>query len=280
MSSLPEVHALFGGALRNEATSEHTPALWALFTEPKALAERRLTAYRRNVIGNWRSALASSYPVLAQLLGAQRFRQLADQYIAVNPSRSGDLNDYGGELANLLEATSLGSERPYLHDMPRLEWALLVAYGAIDAAVFDLAALAEVPSALQPNLRLHVWVGAALIESRWPLVDIWQAHLLSVDERDRALAAIDIQPPSAPCRALVVRSEGRISALDLTTGQAAFLRALQSGQRLAEAIAAALREDPAFNPGTTLQAFIAQRTLSGFSMNENTTSSTNLRSIE
>lgn len=268
MPSLPEMQAVFGGALRNEAAPGHTQALWALFTEPEALAERRLAAYRRNVIGNWRSALASSYPVLAQLLGAQRFRQLADQYIAGYPSRSGDLNDYGGELAAWLEASSLSSERPYLPDMARLEWALLVAYGAADAAAFDLAALAAVPAAVQPNLRLHVWVGAALIESPWPLVDIWQAHQLAEAERDSALAAIDVRSPSVPCRALVVRSEGRVLALALTASEAAFLRALQSGQTLAAAITAALNEDPAFNPGATLQAFIAQRTLTGFSTNE------------
>jgi hypothetical protein len=268
MPSLPEVQAVFGSALRYDAAPGHTPALWALFTEPEALAERRLAAYRRNVIGNWRSALASSYPVLAQLLGAQGFRQLADRYIAGFPSRSGDLNDYGGELAAWLEAASLSSEQPYLPDMARLEWALLVAYGAADAAAFDLAALAAVPADVQPNLHLHVWAGAALIESAWPLVDIWQAHQFAEDERDSALAAIDIRSPSAPCRALVVRSEGRVLALALTAGQAAFLRVLQSGQTLAVAIAAALGEDPAFNPGATLQTFIAQRTLTGFSTNE------------
>jgi hypothetical protein len=65
-----------------------------------------------------------------------------------------------------------------------------------------------------------------------------------------------------------VRNEGRVLALALTASEAAFLRALQSGQTLVEAIAAALSEDPAFNPGATLQTFIAQRTLTGFSTNE------------
>ena len=268
MPSLRDMQTVFGRALRNDIVLTHTPALWAMFTEPEALAGRRLAAYRRNVIGNWRSALASSYPVLAQLLGKQRFFGLADQYIAGHPSRSGDLNVYGGELAVWLGASSLSSERPYLPDIARLEWALLVAYGAADAALFDLAALAVVPCAVQPNLRLHVWAGAALIESAWPLVEIWQAHQLDENERDNALAGIDVLSPSAPCRALVVRRAGRVSALALTTGEAAFLRALQSGQTLAEAIAATLTEDPAFNPGATLQAFIAQRTLTGFSMNE------------
>ena len=268
MPSLPEMQALFGGALCSDYALGHNLELWALFTEPEALAERRLAAYRRNAIGNWRSALASSYPVLTQLLGAQRFRQLADQYIAGFPSRSGDLNNYGGELAARLEASSLSSERPYLPDMARLEWALLVAYGAADAAVFDLAALAAVPVAVQPNLRLHVWVGAELIESPWPLVDIWQAHQLAEVERDSVLAAIDVRSSSAPCRALVVRSEGRVLALALTASEAAFLRALQSAHTLAEAIATALTEDPAFNPGATLQTFIAQRTLTGFSTNK------------
>lgn len=260
MSALPELQAAMGGALR----AGPTPALWALFREPQAVAERRFAAYRRNVIGNWRSALASSYPVLAQLLGQPRFGELADQYIAACPSGNGDLNAYGGELAALLDASALAKALPYLPDIARLEWALFVAYGAADAAEFDLAALSAVPVEAQVALRMPVWVGATLIESPWPVLDIWQAHQGAPDERDALLAGIDLSPSGESRCLLVVRSEGRVFPVALSSAEALFLRTLQANQTLLEAIAAALAADPDFNPGAALQHLFALHVLTGF----------------
>lgn len=265
MRSLPELQMRFGAALRDGPT----PESWALFREPPAVAERRLAAYRRNAIGNWRSALASTYPVLAQLLGPQRFRELADQYIASCPSRSGDLNAYGGDLAALLAALALSEELPYLPDVARLEWALLQAYGAADAADFDLAALAAVPAEAQAALRLQVWPGGALIESPWPLAAIWQAHQRPSEARDAALADIDLSFSNAAHIALVVRCEGRVFAVALDAGEARFLRALQTGQALADAITGALDQDRTFNAGSALHRLIGLHALTGFQENEN-----------
>lgn len=264
MTALPELQAIFGGALRGPETA----GLWALFTEPQAVAERRFAAYRRNVLGNWRSALASTYPVLAQLLGAARFGELADRYIDAWPSRSGDLNAYGGELEMLLDASAPSEALPYLPAIARLEWALLQAYGAADAADFDLAALAAVPAEAQAALRLHVWPGSALVESPWPLVAIWQACQRPPAERDAVLADIDRSFPNAAHYALVVRCEGKVFAVALDAGEASFLRALQAGQTLADAIADALAQDATFNAGTALQRLVALHVLTGFQENE------------
>lgn len=262
MPSLPEMQVVFGDALRSYAAA-HPPALWTLFREPEAIAERRLAAYRRNVVGSWRSALASTYPVLAQLLGGQRFRVLADEYSAAFPSDCGDLNVFGRTLAEHLDASPLGLELPYLPDMARLEWALLVAYGAADGAVFDFEALSAVPAAEQASLHFRVWDGAALVLSNWPLVDIWQAHQLERGERDAVLARIEVACPEA-CRALVARHEGRAYVIALNSGEAVFLLALRAGLSLNEALVKALDEMDGFNPGVALHRLISTRTLTGF----------------
>ena len=264
MPALAELQETLGRALRDGPTSALWPALWPMFREPENVAERRLAAYRRNVIGNWRSALASSYPVLAQLLGPRHFRELADRYIAAYPSNSGDLNAYGAEMAALLDASPSSKDWPYLSDMARLEWALLGAYGAADAPAFDFAALAAVPLDAQANLRLQVWAGAVLVVSPWPLADLWQVHQRAADERDAALPGIDLSSSGEAHNALVVRSEGRVFAVALNAGEAVFLRALQAKQRLAAAIALALAADACFNPGAVLQRLMALHVLSGF----------------
>ena len=265
MRSLPEWQAAVGGALLNGVTAGRQLMPGVMFSEPEAVVERRLAAYRRNVNGNWRSALASTYPVVAQLLGQQRFRQLADRYSADYPSGSGDLNAYGHDLAMFLEESPLRLELPYLPDMARLEWALLVAYGAVDDPAFDLAALAAVPVARHADVLIGVWAGTALIESPWSLVDLWQAHQLAKNDRDAVLAGIDISSP-LKCRGLVVRSEGRVSVLTLGAGEAVFLRALQSGQPLGQAIVMAMKAADGFNPAVALHRFINTGTLTGFTL--------------
>lgn len=260
MPPLPELQAALGGALRGEASA----GLWALFREPQAVAERRIAAYQRNVSGNWRSALASTYPVLEQLLGGRRFRALADHYIAAYPSNSGDLNQYGGALAALLANSALAETWPYLPDVARLEWALLGAYSAADAGVFDLAALAAVPVQAQAALCLHVWPAAILIESSWPLADIWQAHQLNEAMRDAALAGVDVAASGTLHYTLAVRVDGQVFPVALPAGEAAFLRATHAGQTLAEAIAGALSANAAFNAGAALQRLVALRVFTGF----------------
>ena len=259
MSALPELQATLGDALHGKGGD----ALWPLFREPRAVAERRFAAYRRNVIGNWRSALESTYPVLAQRVGPAAFRTLADHYIAAHPSVSGDLNAYGSEMAALLENSALHSEPPYLADLARLEWALLQAYGAPDAAAFDLAALAAVPVQKQAGLRLEVWPGACLIDSSWPLPAIWQAHQLAPDARDEMLSGLDLSSPQPSCT-LAARSEGRVYAVALSGGEAAFLHAILRGQPLAEALACALAVDATLNPGAVLHRLIGLHVLTGF----------------
>ena len=138
----------------------------ALFGDMGALAEvgvvagqldpaARIAVYRNNVLGNYRRALAATYPVLRRLVGGPIFDAAIVAFVRAHPSRHGDVNRYGGELARFLETYPPAREPPYLPDIARLEWAIDQANIAADAAALDLAALAAVRSIGSVNCALH-----------------------------------------------------------------------------------------------------------------------------
>jgi hypothetical protein len=138
--------------------------------------EARLDAYRNNARQFFRAALALTYPVLRLRVGDDFFRQLAHEYRARHPSRSGDLHWVGARFPAWLDTRLAGTDYAWLADLARLEWACEEAAAERAAPGLALAALATVaPDALgdttlgfQPSMRL--------IESRWPVWSVWQAN--------------------------------------------------------------------------------------------------------
>ena len=59
----------------------------------------RIAIYRNNALGNYRKALAATYPVVRRLVGGPFFDAAIDAFVRAHPSPRGDVNRYGGELA-------------------------------------------------------------------------------------------------------------------------------------------------------------------------------------
>lgn len=252
MHSRAERQAAFGHALLGGADA----ALLAEFAGSAANAGHRFAAYRRNVLGNWRGALAATYPVLAAQLGEARFRTVCDAYAARHPSVDGDLNAFGGALPIFLQVVDAAAEYPWLPDLARLEWALQHAYAAADATPPDLSRLAALPPARQGAVRLRLWPGATLLTSDWPVAAIWRAHRLPEAGRDAALAALDLAPRTRA--ALATRdARGEPSVLDFSPGEATLWAVCAPGASLADAVGAAAAAEPACDPPVILARWLA-----------------------
>jgi hypothetical protein len=129
-------------------------------------AQRRLAIHRNNWRSNLRGALRGGYPVVEWLVGAEFFNYMADGFIEQYPSRSGNLEDYGSELADFIAAFAPAQTLPYLSDVARLE------------ALID-----EVLTAPDTNFQLRTasdtnyYRGAArLLHSPYPVQRIWQVN--------------------------------------------------------------------------------------------------------
>ena len=247
MPSLPETQArlldalLAGGALPTARAA-------ALLRDAGAVsAARRLQVYRNNVQASLRAALEAVYPVVARLVGAACFADVARRFIPAHPSRSGNLHDFGRELPDFLRVLPALDALPYLGDVAALEWACHEVYHEADDIAFDPAALAEVPVARQPALRLALQPAVRFVESPYPVLAIWQANQPD-DTADAPVVRLD----QGGVQLVVARRDFDIEFRLLGAAEACWLRALADRRPLAEAVVAALDIDPAFDFGTVL----------------------------
>lgn len=221
-----------------------------------------LAVYRNNYRGNLHDALAGAYPVTAQLVGEAFFRRLAYAYGAAHPSHSGNLHDYGEQMAQFLAGFEPARTLAYLPDVAALEWACHRAYFADDADVLGLAELALLPPEQYGGLVLHLHPACRMLHSRYPLAAIWHAHQPDMPDEFR----IDLD--SGPCHALVVRRDDAVDVVELSAADAAWLQLLQSGMALGASAAVALEQYPDFDLRAALASLAMLRVLTGFAVEE------------
>lgn len=254
---LAQIQAAFYAAVVDPAQED---SLLPLLVETPAIARQRLLAYRRSVYGNLIAALEATYPVLVAIVGTPFFRQTARAFIQVQPSLSGDLNDYGAPLADFLESDGAAGELPYLPDVARLEWLVQQVFYAADDDPPDLSSLAEVAPADYGRLCFKMAGAHARLASRWPLGRIWQVNQPDFAPQQPDAMAVDFNCAE---QVLVWRQQGWVRVEVLTPGAAALFDALAAGLPLADATDAALRQAPDFDPSASLAQWAGKGLLLG-----------------
>ena len=229
--------ALRQQALLGALAGDAPPVLhagWFRESQGGSSTERGLAAYRDHADALAERALWAAFPTLQQLLGAESFAALARAFWRRHPPIVGDMGLWGAELAGFIaDAASLGDE-PYLADVARLEWAVHEAERAVDGATVEgLSSLADGEPTL---LRLILAPGTAIVESRYPVVAIWQAHRSAAVDRFDGVKAVFAAGTGA-C-ALVIRNGWQAQVHALSPAEAAFTRATLDGRSLACALVA------------------------------------------
>jgi len=239
---------LFARALADGG--DEAPATELLAGPPERI-KARLAVYRGNGAGNIRQALAGAYPVCARIVGSEFFAGVAREYLHRHPSTSGDLNGYGGEFAAFVAGFEHTQDLPYLPDVARLEWLVHHAYYAQDARSFAPARLESVPREAWETLRATLAPGCAVLESRWPIVRVWQVH------QEDCTDGIKVDLASGPERALVHRAGFRVRVSALSTGEFRFLQRAGRGDSIAAALSCALAGEPELDFPVRLSQWVA-----------------------
>jgi hypothetical protein len=134
--------------------------------------EPSLSVHRETTLSALTDALEASHPVCLCLVGEQFFRALARRFAREVPSRSPDLCDFGGELADHLARFEPARALPYLADVARLEWALHRARHAAPAEPLDPERIASAGA----RVTFRLAPGTALLDSPFPVDRIWEAN--------------------------------------------------------------------------------------------------------
>jgi hypothetical protein len=250
MPSLPDLQAAFARAVIDHDEGE--VADWIAAADGLD-APARIAIYRSNVFGNYRNTLREVYPVILALVGEPFFVHAADAYAARYPSRSGDLNDFGGELGDFLAQWPPSAQLVYLPDVAKLEWAMESVFHAADAAPLDLQALAAVAPEVVATLRFDLHPASRIICSRYPILRIWQVN------QPGFTANQSVQLDAGGDSLLVIRRSSAVELERLSPGELALLQGLAEGVSMAEAHTRAVQADPELD----LSAFLQHHALGG-----------------
>lgn len=160
----------------------------------------RLAVHRNNVICSLIAALADTFPVVEELVGAEFFRAMAAVFIREAPPRSSILAHYGQQFPDFIQRFEPAGSVPYLADVARLEMARVRAYHAGDAVTLvpGAVSLAWASGDRSGESHLVCHPSVSVVSSRHAVVSIWAAHQDGGD-----LASID---PDSPEDAIVLRS--------------------------------------------------------------------------
>ena len=221
-------------------------------------AAARIGVYRNNVLGNYRRALAATYPVVLKLVGNAFFNATIDAFVRAHPSAHGDVNRYGGELAGFLAAYPSARELAYLPDVARLEWAIDQANIAADAPAFDFLGLRSVAGEKPEGLRFVLHPSVSLIASPHPILRIWRVNQPGYAGE----VAVDLGEGGDAL--LVLRTAQGISIEPLAPGEYALLGALRAGEALAVAVDRATMAERAFDLAASLRRLVGAQAIVGF----------------
>ncbi len=228
----------------------------AVFREDGIAFHERLKVYHSNVIGSLTAALAATFPVVENLVGADFFKVMARGFIFDNPPDRGCLQFYGAGFDGFIRAYAPAAGLAYLPDVARFEFALNVAYYAPDDDVLAPDALASLPPENLGDSVLHLRPSATLIESRYPLLQI----------RDFCLDEDHNAPPNLDkdhgCRLLIVRPQLDVDIVVLREDEFMVLSLLQEETPLGAAVERTLEQFSDFDFTAFLQKHIALETFS------------------
>ena len=218
----------------------------------------RFGIYRNNIFKSLTGVLEAAFPTIRTLVGGENFAVLAHRFIAAHPPRQPQLYAYGGDFAAFLAGFAPAVEElPFLPDLARVEWAVNEAYFEADAETLSAGQLAGLAPERYAGLRLGLHPTVRLIESDWPVWDLWGAEALP------DLGPDPWQDPGPPGkqgggqRVLVRRPESKVDVVMATHGDFAFLGALATGDTLGEAAAAGVAADPEFDLSACLAGHLA-----------------------
>lgn len=220
--------------------------------------QQRFQIYQHNYFSTLIDALQSVYAITYQLVGEDFFVYMAKDYILHNPSLSGDIRQFGKDFATFIATFPAVQYLPYLADMARLEWAYHEVFHAADVECFNLAELQSMDKNTYPQLKFLLNPACRLIESEYPILEIWQLHQ---GDNDKI-----IELSSSHDKVLILRVGLEVTLTRLNAAEFVLLQAFAEGLCFAEACKQAASAEPTIMITPVMQKFVSTNVIVSFSL--------------
>jgi Putative DNA-binding domain len=199
--------------------------------------------------------LAVRFPVIRRLVGGMSFRVVARRFIVSEPLGAPIPSSYGESFPRFLRSLGNAASIEYVADIAKLEMVRGKAQRAADVRPLGADASSLLRAERLNGLRVLLHPSVYLVQSRFPIVTIWEHNRSSDDsgmiERWWAESA------------LVARPFLEVEVRRLPPGGYAFLRALSEGQTVAMAMQVAAVASPKFELASNLALLMEANVLAG-----------------
>ena len=223
----------------------------------------RLEIYNRQYWFRIRDCFYSDHPGLRAILGDKKFEELADIYLAQNPSRSFTLRNLGSRLVKFLDANpKLAAPNQLLAlDMAKLEWAHIEAFDNEAKPPLNIDDLLDAKSG---KMRLQLQQHLTLLKLNYEIDDFLIELKKNSGLRNEASNAIEQNHRRTKTKSprklkrkenflAVHRFEDSVYYKKLDEGQFRVLSALQNGATLEKACEELATVKIAGNLGETIK---------------------------
>ena len=206
--------------------------------------EARLSIYQRNTYGTLTEFLELSYPKTYSSLDKKTFKSIIKSFIQQHPPKAPALDDFAFPFESFIEK----EVSPFVHAVAQFENKLRATLLQPMPSSLDPKKLEQLAKKDPENLRFTFHPTATLYEAQYAFHEFW--HQLEDHPAEYA------PKPSH----FLIHLDGMHSAFKpLGKAEWYFLKALQEGHRMEDALEKAFIHDPAFDLAKKLQYYMTYK---------------------
>lgn len=206
------------------------------------IPQKRFGVYRNNVTLSLIRVLASTYPVVEEIVGEDFFAAMAKEFVSNHLPQSPVMITYGEEFSDFLKSFPPIEHLPYLSEIAQLEWHRNSAYHGPDRTPLTIEVLSKVSEDQLPNLTFELHPTLELINSSFPIVTIWNAH-----QQDNPASQLENIAMDEGEAALILRPELDVLVNKLSLGTYEFVKSLKEGKTFTLSVEQAIAKEPSFD---------------------------------
>lgn len=188
--SLARIQACLQAFMLDES-ADPAPMLPRLRAGYGIARESRLDLYHGAYRARLLEALGVVYERTRCYVGDEEFAAAGARHVALHPSRSRNLRDYGEGFPDTLRASL--PDRPEVAELATMDWALHRAFDAPDVCLLDHAVLAGLSEHAWASARFVFHPGVSMAVFEWNAPAIWHA----LDRAADPPVAARLEPPTA-----------------------------------------------------------------------------------
>lgn len=219
---------------------------------------RRLQVYQNNILASLTESLQAVYPIVERLVGEEFFRYMSEEYIVLNPSRSGDLHAYGKNFPEFLSHFAPAQTVPYLPEVAQLEWGYHEVFHAAHHDSMDIKRLQDLPAEKYELIKFQLHPASRLFAFNFPVSYICEICANENNSNE------NITLPGRGEKILLMREALDIEMKVLSEAEFIFLSCLNRNENLSAACEKVLAIDENFDVTESLQQNIFRKVIVEF----------------